>query len=292
LRPQTSKTRGLSQKPFAGLHVMLVAAHADDEVLGAGAQFSSMAHLSLVHLTDGAPSLRDARSHGFGSRAAYTAARWQEVEAAAAAGGVSFRHYSLGFRDQHLAFNLVAAADALAPLLVELRPDVVLTHAYEGGHPDHDAAAFVVAAAVKQMGGDIPIWEMTGYNAGPGEVQRGKFLPHVDRVVTTTVLSEDDVETKSRMLSCFRSQQNVIDMFAIGDEEFRLAPEYDFASPPHPGRLMYEMRRRAWRGWLWRVMARQANRELLELGRNHQTSRGAAVFRRLREAVWATWVAV
>ena len=42
-----------------------------------------------------------------------------------------------------------ALARVLRPLLAGTR--VVVTHAYEGGHPDHDAVAFAVHAAVAEV---------------------------------------------------------------------------------------------------------------------------------------------
>ena len=59
-------------------------------------------------------------------------------------------------------------------------PTSILTHAYEGGHPDHDAVAFAVAAAVRVAGraADTTIVEMPFYRAGPEGWIRQLFLPH------------------------------------------------------------------------------------------------------------------
>ena len=45
-------------------------------------------------------------------------------------------------------------------VLDDVRPDVVLTHAYEGGHSDHDATAFAVhlaAGVMRREGGKAPL---------------------------------------------------------------------------------------------------------------------------------------
>ena len=49
--------------------------------------------------------------------------------------------------------------------------DLVLTHAYEGGHPDHDAVAFAVSGGGAARGSDAAdttVVEMPFYHAGPG----------------------------------------------------------------------------------------------------------------------------
>ncbi len=62
--------------------------------------------------------------------------------------------------------------------IVVAHPDaaVVLTHAYEGGHPDHEAVAFAVQASGR------PRIEMAGYHAGPnGHMIAGQFLDDAAR---------------------------------------------------------------------------------------------------------------
>ena len=60
---------------------------------------------------------------------------------------------------------------------------VVLTHAYEGGHPDHDAVAFAVHRAARRT--SAAVVEMPFYHAGPDGVARQVFamptLPRIDR---------------------------------------------------------------------------------------------------------------
>lgn len=71
---------------------------------------------------------------------------------------------------------LVPLARALAADLDALRPRRLVTHAYEGGHPDHDAAAFVARAALdllRRSGRPAPrLLEMALYHGAPARPPR------------------------------------------------------------------------------------------------------------------------
>ncbi|HYC22741.1 MAG TPA: glycosyltransferase [Candidatus Bathyarchaeia archaeon] len=245
--------------PFAGRHVLLLAAHPDDEILGAGGQLAGIRRISLVHLTDGAPSRAIARLRGLPTRRAYAALRQAELSSALAAGGINADRFALGYRDQHAAFHLVEAAERMALLIERLAPDLILTHPYEGGHPDHDAAAFVARTAGGMAARPIPLWEMTSYHAERESLRSG-FLPDDRARVIELDLDPDERLVKLRMLACFGSQRHVVEAAEVGVERFRPAPEYDFGAPPHPGRLLYEERGWAMTGRAWRQLAVRAER--------------------------------
>src|SRR5690348_1358125 len=86
--------------------VALVVAHPDDETIGAGAQLARLRHLTLVHVTDGAPrSGRDAAAAGCASPHDYAALRRRELAAALAAGGArAERIVALAYPDQESVF--------------------------------------------------------------------------------------------------------------------------------------------------------------------------------------------
>lgn len=210
--------------------IAVVVAHPDDETIGAGAQLARIRRLTLVHVTDGAPrNGRDAARAGFVDSRAYARARDAELDAALAAGGVRpARRVTLGYPDQEAVFAAPEIARRLAALFAEERVELVLTHAYEGGHPDHDAVAFCVACA-----GPPVIVEMALYNAAGFGVFLG--APGAE-----TVLSPEEVERKRRMAARFETQAHALAPFPLDRERFRLAPAYDFSRPPHEGTLYYE----------------------------------------------------
>lgn len=259
---------------------MLLAAHPDDEVIGAGGQYAAMGRLELVHLTDGASSHRTAWKRGWPSRGRYAACRLQESLKAASLCGVAASATVLGARDGSASLGLVATVGKLARLLDASRPDLILTHAYEGGHPDHDAAAFVAKAACALVPG-VPMWEMTGYHAaaasdepnvtgsvGTVAIETGRFLAPAVPVCPPEVVIALDAQAsrlKQRMLDCFASQRHVLAMIApdLAAERFRPAPDYDFRMPPHAGQLLYEAQ--DWvhcTGAQWRALAEEASRRL------------------------------
>src|SRR5215204_6074028 len=65
------------------LRCAVIVAHPADEIVGAGCLISRIGDVSVLHITDGAPSdLEDAHAAGFNRREDYAAARREECIAA------------------------------------------------------------------------------------------------------------------------------------------------------------------------------------------------------------------
>jgi LmbE family N-acetylglucosaminyl deacetylase len=243
--------------------IVIIAAHPDDETIGAGAQLRRWNNVSFVHVTDGAPrDLADAHAAGFAHRSDYAMARRKEfLSALQLAGKSDCDTVELGFVDREAAFHLVELTQALAKCLRRIQPQLVLTHPYEGGHPDHDSTAFCVHAAcqsLRKWHGYAPeILEMTSYHSRDGKFVSGKFLPSNQREIVQLKLTAEQCAFKRRLFDCFATQDKVLSLFEIGHECFRLAPTYDFTKPPHPGALCYESLGWDITGERWRTLARE-----------------------------------
>jgi LmbE family N-acetylglucosaminyl deacetylase len=248
----------------------LIVAHPDDELIGAGAQLPRLRGACVLHVTDGAPrTMADALAAGFATREAYARTRRHEAEAALAIAGIpAERIFGLGIADQDASFRLADLGRMLVAFLVRHCTEIVITHAYEGGHPDHDATAFGVHAAcalIRRTGTTAPaIIEMAGYHGASGGLVTHEFPPcEGARSEVTVRLTPEQRRRKRRMIHCHATQAATLAQFGVDVERFRAAPAYDFHLPPHTGPLWYE--RFGWgvaTGEIWRRKAMQALSDL------------------------------
>lgn len=256
--------RGAGDAP----RTLVAFAHPDDETLGAGAVLARLGRVRLLCATDGAPA--DRRWWGdpsCESRAAYAALRRRELLAALGHAGLqpgALTQFS--YADQTLSLRLAELSQRVRAAIAKAAPETVLTHPYEGGHPDHDAVAFAVHAAralLLRAGMDAPaLAEFASYHAEGNGLAAGSFLPNAGCTEFTHALGADERGRKRRMLDAYASQRATLAQFGVQAERFRPAPRYDFTAPPHAGALWYERFDWGCTGAEWRAHAAVALREL------------------------------
>ena len=245
------------------LRMLLLAAHPDDETIGASVPIVQFSEVHIVYLTDGAPQDRRYWSADFqeAAREEYASARRIEALCAVAWAGVSADHVrSLGAPDQQAVEQVSQLAAEFCELVLSLRPDLIITHAYEGGHPDHDAAALIAALTVGRLRRGRPeLVEMASYHGSSGRLITGEFLPREENLPHCEIdLSPEQQARKQRMLDVYHSQRAVLRAFSTHRESLRLAPTYDFTKPPHAGKLWYEQLGWPMSGEQWRSYALSA----------------------------------
>ena len=243
---------------------LVVVAHPDDEAIGAGGLLAGLPDAVVAHVTDGAPrDERYAHSRGFQTREEYARARRREVANALSHVGITpERCRGLGYVDGEASLQLLELVFDVAELMDEVRPDIVLTHPYEGGHSDHDATAFAVHLACGILRRDqVPtpmVFELTSYHNFSGTRRVLSFLPYMGSEEATIRLTESEKALKKRMYDEFASQRQVLERFPIGIERFRPAPRYVFTKAPHEGQLDYERFCTLITGAQWRQNAGKA----------------------------------
>ena len=236
-----------------GARILVLIPHPDDEVVGAAlairravARGCAVFGLDLTH---GCPPREALWPWARMTHAARVATRRREAAAAARELGL-VRLADDGLAARRLRLALPAAYDRLAAAVATHAIDTLWVPAYEGAHPDHDAAnalAFALMRARERAGAPLAVWEFAEYNkAGQGpRRRRANAFPDV-RGGEIAIEIEDDNEGrwKSRMLGLYRSEafnlRNVSSGPAPFRECFRPLPLHDYARPPHSGRLFYE----------------------------------------------------
>ena len=195
----------------------LVVAHQDDESIAAAGVMNRFRAMTLIHLTDGASLRRD------------------EVDVAlrVAAAGIS-RRLAYDYPDGGLPQHVAEMAERLFQDLMAV--DIVITHPYEGGHCDHDAAAQAVQLACARMAattGRAPVrLEFSSYFKFGGDTKSGEFVPSQTSRAAIIPLNEAAQRRKQAVFACFRSQTGNLKYFSTKQECFRAAPIYDFSRAP------------------------------------------------------------
>lgn len=228
--------------------------HPDDEVIGASSLLMSLgARAFVIYITDGAPKLeRD----GY-NRILYAEIRRREAEQVLRFCGIPLQNaFWLNLSDQQVSFDLAKLAAEIRGAVLQIKPDVIVAPPYEGGHPDHDSTALATAFVCTRVHGCRRLELLSYHNCG-GRIETDRFLVPLTQVPEQRVLlTNEESSRKAAMFALYTSQREVLRHFPIGEERFRVAPEYNFLEPPHTGTLYYELFPWGIKGSQWRKHAR------------------------------------
>lgn len=237
---------GVKEQYNPDIPIVIVGAHPDDETIGAFSILSNFSAVRVIHITDGAPkNMVDALREGFNNREDYAKQRRKELYDVLSRLNIPENNcIEIPVSDQEASYHLDVITIKLIEILDSIKPQFVFTHAYEGGHPDHDAAAFVVHAAcsmLKSQKNTAPvIIEYAIYNTYKGSFEMNRLIPIINHKDFVISLDEAALKLKTDVLKYFTTQQYLIKNYSSTIESYRIAPAYDFTKPPYEGKINYD----------------------------------------------------
>jgi N-acetylglucosamine malate deacetylase 2 len=225
--------------------VLVFVAHPDDESIGCSALLQRATEALVVFAVDGAPPHYGFEST-FRSLLNYSETRFREASRALRLiPNCSLRRLpatdGTWFVDQHLFLGLPKAFCSLLQIVREFSPDLLVSHAFEGGHIDHDAChvlARQTARALNLRHLEFPLY----WRSEPGQDIFQRFRETRDGEFALN-LSPQELLVKRQMLAEYRTQQRVTSLFRPETETFRPMIHDDFPKPAW-SRYPFENRRR------------------------------------------------
>jgi LmbE family N-acetylglucosaminyl deacetylase len=246
--------------------VLVLVAHPDDETIGCSGLLQRASSALVVFAVDGAPP-----HYGFekqyGSLKQYSDIRFLEASRALKALpycslGRLARRNGAHYVDQHLFEELPEALASLNQFVCRFLPDFIVTHAYEGGHIDHDACHFLAAHIARAH--NLTLMEFPSYwKAEDGRDIFQQFRNNWNNEITLN-LSEHEIEVKRQMLASYRTQQQLTPVFHLHTERFRPAlhqSQTECAWADYP----FENRRRRLKAKLFLEKLEELNRSTLAI---------------------------
>jgi LmbE family N-acetylglucosaminyl deacetylase len=213
---------------------LIFVAHPDDETLACGGLLQRMTSSAVVFATDGAaPHYGFARK--FGTLKEYSEARFQEAaQALAHVPNCSFQRLTKPdgshFVDEHLFHNLRDAVHSLCAIARAWSPDALLSHAYEGGHIDHDACSFIARHAAAAL--SIPCFEFPLYYDGPDGKSIFQKFRDAGPAPLEWHLTEVEIACRRKMLAAYKTQPGLDAIFQLATERIRPADHANFSVAP------------------------------------------------------------
>jgi LmbE family N-acetylglucosaminyl deacetylase len=198
---------------------LIFVAHPDDESLACSGLIQRVETALVVFATDGAaPGFGGERISG--SLKAYSDARF--LEACRALTHVSHASFhrltkpdAAYFVEVHLWEELPDAFAALCMAARSYSPDAIISHAYEGGHLDHDACSFLATHGAAEL--SLPHFEFPLYwSDANGNVVRQTFRDSAMSASTANRkielhLTESEIHLKRKMLAEYHTQRGTSD---------------------------------------------------------------------------------
>jgi N-acetylglucosamine malate deacetylase 2 len=218
--------------------VLILAAHPDDETIACSGLLQRSSSSMVIFAVDGAPRFYHFERK-FRSLENYSQIR--SLEACRALERVSNctfvsleRRDGTKFNDQHLFLELPTAFESLLRIAAEFSPDLLISHALEGGHVDHDACHVLARQAAREL--HLPAIEFPLYwksEEGQDVFQRFRKAASQELVLE---LSSAEKKIKRKMLAEYRTQKRLLAVFDTNLERFRpMSPDWNDVIPSWPG---------------------------------------------------------
>jgi LmbE family N-acetylglucosaminyl deacetylase len=220
-----------------GRRILVCVAHPDDEVVACAAAIGRArtegAAVFALYLTDGCLARETQWPWLRRRRGALVARRRAEAERAAAELGLT----PVGWAARPARGLWRALGQARAEIKAAVKAcaaDQLWVPAYEGGNPDHDGLNAIGRSFADRMS----VLEFAEYNFFGGRACAQRF-PAADGAETTLRLSPEERARKAALLRLYASERGNLGYVGVETECWRPLAPYDYARPPHPGRLWY-----------------------------------------------------
>ena len=221
-----------------GASILFLCPHPDDEVVAccaaigrARAAGSKVAVLFLTHGCVDAATMWPWERDRYGAAVGRRRAEAEQVaaELGVAIAGVSER------AARHLWRELADAEREVRAALAAFAVDQVWVPAFEGGNPDHDGANAIASRLAAE---GLSVLEFAEYHLAGGRINANEFLSP-NGTEQTFELTAAEQAAKRRAVAAYASERLNLAGVRTAQEVCRPLAAYDYAGPPHAGKLWY-----------------------------------------------------
>ena len=217
-------------------NILLIAAHPDDELVGAAFIIKKILlkkNLIIFFPTNGVLSKEEM---WFWDKRKYQEKkkiRNKEMKESLQYLGVK-KFFRQNIPTRKLKENIGKTFNKINLLIKNWKIDTVFCPAYEGGHQDHDVSNFICS----RLRNNYKVFEYAEYNFSKGKINCNEFVKPTNDEVTIK-LSEKEKREKMKLLEIYNSEKGNLDYVKLDKECYRKLYDYDYSKPPHPGKLFY-----------------------------------------------------